>query len=155
MKSRTLIIGTILSLVLAIMIPEVAAAKGGKPSQDDPPEAAGLLYGDLYVVERDGAGIPVTRDITYVDGEHGEVTATCLQPIAHDCRLLFLWGECTVEAPCFTEFDPEAHDACEVWLGDAEYIQEVSFGRGSVTRSQGFVIDSRYAEFLEVINDAT
>ena len=61
MKSRTLIIGTILSLVLAIMIPEVAAAKGGKPSQDDPPEAAGLLYGDLVVVHRDGAGVPLTR----------------------------------------------------------------------------------------------
>ena len=152
MKSRALIIGTILSLVIAIMIPGVAAAKGGKPSQDEDPSAAGLLYGDLYVVERDGAGVPVTKNFTYEDGEHGNVTVACLQPIAHDCSLLFLWGDCIDSPDC--EFDPEAHDACEVWDSDAEFIQEVSFGRGSVTRAPASVVDSAYAEFLNVINDA-
>jgi len=152
MKSRALIIGTILSLVIAIMIPGVAAAKGGKPSQDDPPEANRLLYGDLVVVERDGAGVPLLKDFTYVDGEHGEVTVACLQPLAYDCSLLFLWGDCIDSEDC--DFDPEAHDACEVHVDDAEFIQEVSFGRGSVTRSQAFVIDSAYGEFLKVINDA-
>jgi len=152
MKSRALIIGTILSLVIAIMIPEVAAAKGGKPTKPEDPSAAGVLYGDLVVVERDGAGVPLLKDFTYVDGEHGEVTVACLQPLAYDCSLLFLWGDCIDSEDC--DFDPEAHDACEVHVDDAEFLQEVSFGRGSVTRSQSFVIDSRYAEFLEVINDA-
>jgi hypothetical protein len=160
MKSRALIIGTILSLVIAIMIPGVAAAKGGKPPQDDPPEAAGLLYGDLYVVERDGAGVPLLKEVeyTYFDYEtNAWVTDSkeCLQPLAYDCSLLYLWGECEEgEEPCNEAFDPEAHDACEVWEGDADRVQEVSFGRGSVTRSQPFVIDSAYGEFLKVINDA-
>ena len=165
MKSRALIIGTILSLVIAIMIPGVAAAKGGKPSQDEDPSAAGLLYGDLYVVERDGAGVPLTREVTYtyVDSETGdEVTETvaCMQPLASDCALLPFWGECGLLLPdgvlplpeC--TFDPEAYDACAVHEDYADEIQEVSFGRGSVTRAQAFVIDSAYGEFLKVINDA-
>ena len=185
MKSRTLIIGTILSLIIAIMIPGVAAAKGGKPPQDDPPQAAGLLYGDLYVVERDGAGVPLTRRVTYeyVDSETGETEddfRDCLQPLAYDCSLLFLWGECGSDeddvpdgVPYIPEctFDPEVNDACAVYnvpfsvsdpddpnivieIDYASEIQEVSFGRGSVTRSQAFVIDSAYGEFLNVINDA-
>lgn len=167
MKSRALIIGTILSLVIAIMIPGVAEAK--KPPQPEDPSAAGLLYGDLYVVERDGAGVPVTREVgPFVDPHTGETTtANCFQPLASDCALLPFWGECGETLPegvlplpdC--EFDPDAHDACEVFSieGDENYdyaseIQEVSFGRGSVTRARAFVIDSAYGEFLKVINDA-
>lgn len=127
-------------------------------------DAAGALYGDLYVTERDGAGVPITREVTYPDPETGQdVTVECSQPLAVGCGLLPLWGECgsttlpgVLPLPACT-FDPELYDPCAVYSGDPPYdydeqVQTVSFGRGSVSRSPASVIDSSYAEALKAIN---
>jgi hypothetical protein len=124
---------------------------GGGGGGSNAGDAAGALYGDLYVIERDGAGVPVTRNVTYTDSETGElVTVACKQPLAEDCSLLKLWGEDSA-------FNPELYDPCAVYDGGvsptpAELVQTVSFGRGSVSRSPASVIDKSYAEALKAIN---
>ena len=108
--------------------------------------AAGALYGDLYVIERDGAGVPITKSFTY-DVEGAPVVATCVQPLAADCTLLPLWGQ-------QEGFDPELYDPCAVYTPYTDQIQEVKFGRESVSRAPATVIDKSYAEALKGINSA-
>jgi hypothetical protein len=132
--------------------------------------AAGALYGDLYVIERDGAGEPVTRTVYYRElDENGVPTgttlqATCNQPLAEGCGLLPLWAECdtalntppggVLDLPECT-FDPEAYDPCAVYDTFTDQLQEVKFGRESVSRAPSTVIDKSYAEALKGINSAT
>lgn len=97
--------------------------------------AAGALYGDLYVIERDGNGEPVLTKGTYV----------CQQPLAASCALLRL--NYTKEG-----FDPEVDDPCAVQADQATLLQPVSFGRESVSRAPATVIDKSYAEALKTIN---
>jgi hypothetical protein len=139
-------------LALALFLTSPLSLDAKKPSDDDDPAAAGELYGDLYVIERDGNGIPITRSFSYED-EGGTVDVDCNQPLAEDCRMLKLWGDCIDDISCV--FDPELHDACEVHDDDADFVQEVSFGRASVARSQPFVLDSAYAEVLKTFNSAS
>jgi hypothetical protein len=111
--------------------------------------AAGALYGDLYVIERDGAGVPITRNVSYVDAETGgTLTVACVQPLAASCAQLPLWGE-------QASFDAELYDPCAVYTPFADQIQEVKFGRESVSRAPATVIDKSYAEALKGINAAT
>lgn len=163
--------GTILTcatVVLLILFPlSLSAApgggaggNGGSPGNGGPGsggnetgDAAGALYGDLYVIERDGQGVPIARSITYKDAETGlDVTVSCVQPIASAdlgmCQLLPLNGE-------KADFDPEVEDACGVQADYQDYIQEVSFGRESVARSPSGVIDKSYGEALKSMNAAT
>ena len=133
--------------------------------------ASGALYGDLYVIERDGAGVPLTRPVTYTDAETNQpVTVNCVQPLAESCALLPLWGECnaantyppgvlTPDAAC--TFNAELYDPCAVYANPdgvtdqfTDMIQEVKFGRESVSRAPGTVIDKSYAEALKGINSA-
>ena len=152
-QKSCLILGLALSVLLAIA-PATLAEKpedpGGKP-QDEPGGSSdfAVLYGDLYVLERDGNGVPVTRIVTYDDPEYSEpVDVDCLQPIAEDCSMLNLWGE-------MPGFDAELYDPCEIHVDDLELAQEVSFGRQSVVRTDPTVIDSAYFEALKVLNSAT
>jgi hypothetical protein len=130
------------------------AASAARPPSDDDPSAAGELYGDLYVLERDGNGEPILFDFTYVDPYTSqEVEVSCPQPLAFGCAL----ADCgfiplNVEK---LDFDPEVEDACAPQAEFEECLHEVSFGRGSVARSQPFVIDSAYAEVIKTINEAT
>ena len=133
--------------------------------------AAGALYGDLYVIERDGAGVPITRPVTYTDAETNQpVTVNCVQPLAESCALLPLWGECSatnsyppgVLVPGVAcSFNPELNDPCAVYANPdgvtdqfTELIQEVKFGRESVSRAPATVMDKSYAEALNGINSA-
>ena len=162
---RILIVVTA-ALLMLFPLPVLAAPGGGGPGGGGPGgggpggggggnetgDAAGALYGDLYVIERDGQGVPITRPITYVDAETGlDVTVDCLQPIASpvlgECMLLPLNGE-------KPDFDPELEDACGVQAAYVDYIQEVSFGRESVARAPSGVIDKSYAEALKAMNFA-
>ena len=152
-QKSCLILVLVLGVLLAIA-PATLAEKpedpGGKP-KDEPGGSSdfAVLYGDLYVLERDGNGVPVTRIVTYDDPEYSElVDVDCLQPIAEDCSMLNLWGE-------MPDFDPELYDPCEIHVDDLEFAQEVSFGRQSVARTDATVIDSAYSEALKVLNSAT
>lgn len=159
-------------LVCAAMILSTPIVTLGKGKPENPGsgggsagDAAGALYGDLYVIERDGNGVPITREVTYTDSETGQpVTVSCPQPLAKECGLLPFWGECGLETmptgvlplPACV-FDPEAYDPCAVYGTEADpsfvnQLQTVSFGRGSVSRSPPSVIDSSYAEALKAIN---
>ena len=146
-------ISTVSSVLLLLFISGVAT-EAAKPPSDDDPSAAGELYGDLYVLERDGNGEPILFDFTYVDPHTNlEVEVSCPQPLAFGCAL----ADCgfiplNVQK---TDFDPEVEDACEPQAEFEECLHEVSFGRGSVARSQPFVLDSAYAEFIKTINEAT
>jgi hypothetical protein len=125
-----------------------AQGKGGGSGGGSATTAAGALYGDLYVIERDGAGVPLTRNVSYQDTETGAtVTVACVQPLADTCALLPLWGEQET-------FDPELYDPCAVYTPSADLIQEVKFGRESVSRAPAMVMDKSYAEALKGINSA-
>jgi len=170
MTSKRLLVVVACLALRAVPVLCQARGKGGGGGRPEPPPA-GDLYGDLYVIERDGNGEPILRDVTYTytDSETGETvtdTASCQQPLAEGCGLLPFWGECGTTLPgnilplpaC--TFDPEAYDPCAVYSGEAPYdyanqVQEVSFGRASVARSQPFVIDSAYAEAIKTLNVAT
>ncbi len=131
-------------LVVAVSLIPLALGRGG-PTKDDP-SAAGTLYGDLVVIERDGNGEPILRDVSYVDPETGDpVVVQCEQPLGDSCALLPLWGE-------YPEFDPELNEACGVHDDYLEQLHELSFGRGSVARAPATVIDRAYAEFIKTIN---
>ena len=105
--------------------------------------AAGALYGDLYVIERDGNGEPVLATINATGGPY-----VCQQPLAADCSFLPLNGTKPT-------FDPEAEDACAVQAAYVDGLQAVTFGRESVSRAPANVIDKSYAEALKLINLAT
>jgi hypothetical protein len=165
--------GAILALVVAVIFTGPSASwaaggpggGGGGGAGGGTAQAAGALYGDLYVIERDGNGVPLTRPVTYVDSETGaNVTVSCQQPLAKNCGLLPLWGECgksslppgVLNLPSCT-FDAAVYDPCSVYSGDAPYsytdqLQAVSFGRESVSRAPATVIDKSYGEALKSIN---
>ncbi len=146
-------ISTICSVLLLLFV-SVTAAIAAKPPRDDDPSAAGELYGDLYVLQRDGNGEPILFDFTYVDPHtNAEVDVSCPQPLAFNCTLLADCGFIPLNVQEI-DFDPEVEDACEPQSDFEECLHEVSFGRGSVARSQPFVIDSAYAEFIKTINEA-
>jgi hypothetical protein len=116
--------------------------------------------------------VPITRNVTYTDAETNQpVTVACVQPLAESCALLPLWGECnaantyppgvlTPTSAC--TFNPELYDPCAVYANPTnlaidqftDMIQEVKFGRESVSRAPGTVIDKSYAEALKGINSA-
>jgi hypothetical protein len=147
----TLFVGAM--MILTAPVAALAAPGGiqGPPGGGSTGDAAGALYGDLYVIERDDSGVPVTVEVTYPElDENGEptgdyVTVQCQQPLAADCSLLPLWGQSDV-------FDPELYDACAVQDDYADFLQGVAFGRESVGRSPASVLDSSYGEALKTIN---
>ena len=157
MKAKAMIT-MLVSVAMILTAPLVAM--GARPVDKGPPgggggppvdnNAAGALYGDLYVIERDGNGEPVTRTVTYKDTETGGyVDVECQQPLAEDCSKLKLWGD-------DIDFNPEYFDACAVYSGGesptpSELVQTVSFGRQSVSRSPASVLDHSYAEALNMI----
>ncbi len=72
-----------LGLAGAVSINVYAAPGGNGGGGGNAGTAAGALYGDLYVIERNGNGEPVLRSKT-LDG----VTYTCQQPLAAGCSFL-------------------------------------------------------------------
>jgi hypothetical protein len=152
------------ALALLLAGAGVASAQGGKGGGGggNAGSAAGALYGDLYVIERDGAGLPITRNVSYPDAETGAtVTVACQQPLAVGCGKLPLWGECGTVLPAGVlplptcSFDPELYDPCSVYESYTDQIQEVKFGRESVSRAPAAVLDKSYAEALKSISSAT
>lgn len=143
MKSKSLWKAVVIALGLAGAISiNVYAAPGGNGGGGggSAGTAAGALYGDLYVIERDGNGEPVLRSKSV-----GGATYTCQQPLAAGCGFLPL----NFDDP---SFDPEEDDACAVQAASADFLQEVKFGRESVSRAPAAVIDKSYAEALKTIN---
>jgi hypothetical protein len=155
----------VLTAALVVGVSAVAMAQsrgGGGGGGGNAGTAAGALYGDLYVIERDGAGVPITRAVSYTDAETGAtVTATCVQPLAAGCGKLPLWGECGKTLPTGVlplptcTFDAELYDPCAVYESYTDQIQEVKFGRESVSRAPATVLDKSYGEALKAINAAT
>jgi hypothetical protein len=111
-------------------------------------QAAGALYGDLYVIERDGNGEPKLTTGTYA----------CQQPLAATCEKLPLNYE---KGTCF---NAELEDPCAVQTAQCPgeepftdytaFLQAVSFGRESVARAPSTVLDKAYGEAIKSINAA-
>jgi len=99
-------------------------------TNDDPGDVMGDDYGDLWVVQRDGNGVPILDPAT-----------GCLQPVAADGTILFM------------DYIAE-EDACELPLEFVDLVQEVEFGRISVVRSPDMVLESSLAEAMNTINSA-
>ena len=143
MKTKAMI--TVLVSVAMIMTAPLVAlgagpGGGGGSGGGNAGTASGALYGDLYVIERDGNGAPVLRSKT-ISG----VTYTCQQPLAAGCAMLPLNYD-------KGNFNPELEDACAVQAASADLLQEVKFGRESGSRASATVIDKSYAEALKSIN---
>ena len=150
MRSKTRTLAGFITVAFVLCAGEFASAQG-KGGGGNAGTAAGALYGDLYVIERDGAGVPITRGVTYLDTTAeppAQVTVQCVQPLAATCSKLRLWGEMGIL------FDPEVNDPCAVYTDDVGLIQEVKFGRESVSRAPATVLDKSYAEALKMINSA-
>jgi len=171
MRRNSRIWAGFIAVALVLGAGGLASAQGKGGGGGSAGTAAGALYGDLYVIERDGAGVPITRAVTYTDAETNQpVTVNCVQPLAESCALLPLWGECnaantyppgvlTPTAAC--TFNAELYDPCAVYANPdgltdqfTDLIQEVKFGRESVSRAPATVIDKSYAEALKGINSA-
>ncbi len=130
-------------LVPLASVGQGGGGSGGGGSGGGTAQAAGALYGDLYVIERDGNGVPVPKDKT-ING----VAYSCQQPLAANCSFLPL----NFDKPLF---NPELEDACAVQTLPIDYtagLQAVSFGRESVSRAPATVIDKSYGEALKSIN---
>ena len=69
MKLRSPFLSTFTVVVLLIV--SAGAATGARPPSDDDPTAGGALYGDLYVLERDGNGEPILFTFEYTDPHTG------------------------------------------------------------------------------------
>ena len=117
-----------------------SVGQGGGGSGGTTAQAAGALYGDLYVIERDGNGEPVLKEKTITG-----VKYTCQLPIAADCTFLPLNFD-------KSDFNPELEDACAVQAAFTDGLQEVKFGRESVSRAPATVLDKSYGEALKSIN---
>ena len=152
MKTKAMI--TVLVSVAMILTTPLATLGagpgGGGGTGGGTAQAAGALYGDLYVIERDGNGAPVLKAKT-ING----VTYICQQPIAADCTLLPLNYH-------KTGFNAELEDPCAVQCPGEEpftdymaFLQGVTFGRESVSRAPATVLDKSYGEALKSINLAT
>jgi len=146
MKTKAMIT-MLVSVAMILTAPLVALGAGpgggGGSGGGNAGKASGALYGDLYVIERDGNGAPVLRSKA-ISG----VTYTCQQPLAAGCAMLPL----NYDKP---DFNPELEDACAVQAASADLLQEVKFGRESVSRAPATVIDKSYAEALKSINLAS
>ncbi len=68
MSNKSAVRAGIGALVLLFGVSTLAV---GAKKED--PDAAGELYGDLYVIERDGNGEPDLRDVTYVDPQYRDL----------------------------------------------------------------------------------
>ncbi|MCJ7499277.1 hypothetical protein MUP29_03380 [bacterium] len=93
----------------------------------------GILYGDLYVLLRDGNGEPI---LDYQG---------CSQPVYVNSD-----GICEVIEMFF---DPETN-SCELLEDDVELVVGVETGRLSVSRTTDSVLDSAYTEALKNIENA-
>ena len=117
---------------------------GGGGSGGGTAQAAGALYGDLYVIERDGNGVPVLKEKTITGVKY---TASNRSPLAARSSPL--------------NFDDEADLQSRVGgrvrrAGtDVDLLQSVSFGRESVSRAPATVLDKSYGEAIKSINAAT
>jgi hypothetical protein len=118
------------------------ARESRRPAADAPPPGGGSIYGDLYVIERDGNGVPITKTFE-VEGE----LIVCTQPLDVHCAFIPLMGD-------DPDYDPEVDDACDAQPEYADRLQEVTFGRQSVARAQAKVIDKSYYEALATFNEA-
>ncbi len=109
--------------------PEWAGTPGkeNKPGKGNqtPGVSKGSLYGDLYVVLRDENGLPILD-------ENGNV-----QPILLDGTVVQL----TPEGDLPVEY--------------TDLVQPVDFGRLNVGRAPWHVLDSRYSEVVDLLNDPT
>jgi hypothetical protein len=152
MEEKTMITKRIVTLLVGgamilstplISLGQGKGGGGGGSGGGNAGTAAGALYGDLYVIERDGNGEPVLATINATGGPY-----TCQQPLAAGCSLLPLNGT-------KPDFNPELEDACAVQATSADLLQAVTFGRESVSRAPATVIDKSYAEALKLINLAT
>ncbi|MCB1037283.1 MAG: hypothetical protein KDD47_25865, partial [Acidobacteria bacterium] len=111
-------------------------------------------FGDLYIIERDGNGEPI------LDANG------CTQPIAADCAYVpLLWwempktpGSSGLEPAIGLDITIEEDDPCDVDFAAAEEIgalpREVEFGRLSVARAPGRVLEHSYTEAITRINEA-
>jgi hypothetical protein len=180
MKSGSMRIFGVIVVVAAVALsssPGVVQAQGqggGGPGGQNPPSDAFELYGDLYVIVRDGNGEAI-RDLN-----------DCVRPVyaigpdpappedfpgGLECAVVPLCGDGVDEDACLeSEYVLESDDGevelCDVWDPfphmvdpvdpDANILfallQEVHFGRLSVTRSPVDVIDHGYLEAINRLN---
>lgn len=134
---RSLRTGLFGAALLALVALPMAAQGGGE------------LYGDLYIIERDGNGEPVLDAMG------------CTQPVAIDCAYVPLWWWNHAPARRASRFAPvpeEEEEPCDVDLLLAEQLgllpREIELGRLSVARSPGQVLDHSYAEAIAKFNEA-
>jgi hypothetical protein len=172
----SLVIGIVaLTMVLVTATPagaEPPDGKGNKPKTDIGKSVEGFLYGDLYVIERDGNGQPVLygEETTCYDPATG---IACAQPLMTDCSYVPImcnyegdWTEdaeliaCLiangVEDPLGLD-DPEnvwEPELCDLHPCYVDTVQEVHFGRMSVVRTTPDVVDKSYDEALSSLNSA-
>jgi len=173
MKNFLTLAGAALLLVLAVTLPALAGdgppeGKGNKKG-DVGMSVEGFLYGDLYVMERDGNGQP----FIYEEGDCVNSDMACAQPLMSDCSYVPLmcqyegdWRQDQELIDCLIangvtdplgEIDPEnlwEPELCDIHPCFLESVQEVHFGRMSVARTTTDVILKAYDEALSSLNSA-
>lgn len=104
-----------------------SGGKGGK----------GSLYGDLWIIERNADGTPVTEEITSADGT---ATLDCVIPLDVDGNQIHLIVATDGPTP-----------KCELAEEDLDLVQEVEFGRLNLVRAPSKVLDKAYDEAMATL----
>lgn len=155
-------------LILALCVPMVAVAAGGGgggkkgTGNEEPGIAKGDLYGDLYIVVRDGNGAPIGYVWEWEFAADGETLVRPLgftagvaggfpQPIADESVLPADWSWWSVDGLPLVPTDPEGH----VPDAYAYLTQEVELGRLNLARAGADVLGWAYEEAIKNINAAT
>ena len=180
MKMKVKILTT-MGLALLLLVPSegFASGGGGSPPPDkggdsgmgggnsNPGTVKGDTFGDLYVIVRDGNGVPIHFSWDWTDAENPVPTqknaeAGFVQPIAltsNQWEAAEIEGDWDLPGTCYSEdfkvWLVPMNDEGEVHEDYAEYTQEVELGRLNLARAPEAVLDAAYQEALNAINSAT
>lgn len=173
-KHITIFASIVALMVLVVTLPPVfGEPPEGKGKKGDVGKSVeGFLYGDLYVIERDGNGQPVLYEDPSPCYEPSTGVA-CAQPLMADCSYVPLMcqydGDWTQDAELIAcliangvedplgEINPEnvwEPELCDLHPCFVDTVQEVHFGRMSVARTTPDVVQKAYIEALSTINSA-
>jgi hypothetical protein len=150
MRKSTLVGGLAAALASMVLVlpPPASAQMGGGGTGD--------VYSDLYVVLRDGDGVPITTTFNTADGP-----MECVQPISYDpipdlspvenlvdgrdVYLVPLTGELPSPVAVAEEEEEEA-EPCDPQPAYADYVSEVELERLNLVRTSDEVLWRKLAE---------
>lgn len=143
------------ALILCLTAPVVAGNGPGGPGGGgggDIPDT-GELYGDLYVILRDGDGVPILSGDGCIQPISAVTDTTTIATSEGDLIINVLIGE-PFGLPTYTDTAGDLVE-CELTEAMADWVQAVDFGRLNLGRSPESVLAHAFDEAINKLNLAT